>query len=509
MIRNLELVGIRVPAGFATTATAYRQFVADNGIEDRIREQLGRLKKDRSNLAAIGKAIRRLFTESEFPLAIADAITRSYEDMAHASSRRSREVAVRSSATAEDLPEASFAGQLETFLNVRGKKALLDACRRCYASLFTDRAIACREEHGFDHMKVALSVGVQEMVRADKAGLGVMFSIDTETGFPASVLITAAWGLGETVVQGMVDPDEYHVFKPLLKDPSLRPIVDKTLRRKRKKMVYAREGDASARLVETSKKERRSFVLSDDEILTLGRWAALIEEHYGQPMDMEWAKDGETGELLIVQARPETVQSQKTGGTLEAYRLEKKGKPLVSGLALGHASAAGKVIKLDSPDEIERFEKGGVLVTGMTDPDWVPIMKKASVIVTDHGGRTSHAAIVSRELGLTALVGTGDATRTLEDGQEVTVSCAEGEEGVVYEGIAEFEVEEIPLDDVPKTGTRIMVNLANPAAAYRWWRLPTAGTVNEVPAHHRQAAVCQGDRGVRVRRHAGQRDPGA
>ena len=475
MIMNLRRTGIRVPGGFATTATAYWQFVEANGIEERLREQLGKLKDDRSNLAPVGKAIRKLFTDGEIPPPLESAIVRAYEEMASASGRRTLDVAVRSSATAEDLPEASFAGQLETFLNIRGKDALLDACRRCFASLFTDRAIAYRENHGFDHMKVALSVGVQEMVRADKAGSGVMFSIDTETGFPQSVLITAALGLGETVVQGMVDPDEYHVFKPLLEDASLRPIVGKSLGRKAQKMVYASEGDHTAKLVETSRKEREAFVLEDDEVLTLARWAAAIEAHYGQPMDMEWAKDGETGELAIVQARPETVQSRKEGGTLKSYSLKEAGEALVRGLAVGSSIAAGKVQKLKSADEIERFEPGSVLVTGMTDPDWVPIMKKASAIVTDQGGRTSHAAIVSRELGLTAVVGVENATTELDDGQEVTVSCAEGDEGVVYAGIADFEVEEIALEEVPQTETKIMVNLANPSAAYRWWRLPTDG----------------------------------
>ena len=475
MICRLREVGIRVPGGFATTAAAYWRFVEDNGLKEGIAQQLGRLKNDRSNLAAIGRAIRKLFTDAVFPPALEEAISGAYDDMAGRAGRRNPDVAVRSSATAEDLPEASFAGQLETFLNVRGHRQLMEACKRCYASLFTDRAIAYRENHGFDHMKVALSVGVQQMVRSDRAGSGVMFSIDTETGFPGSVLINAAWGLGETIVQGMVDPDEYHVFKSLLGEPDARPIVARRLGRKTRKMVYAREGDASAKVVETSEKERASFVLSDDEVLELGRWAAAIEAHYGQAMDMEWAKDGESGELFIVQARPETVQSQKQAGSLKTYSLKGKGRKLAEGLAVGDAIAAGKVQRLDSADQIERFEDGAVLVTGMTDPDWVPIMKKASAIVTDHGGRTSHAAIVSRELGLVAVVGTGDATDLLKDGQEVTVSCAEGDEGVVYEGILEFGEQELSLEDVPQTATRVMVNLANPSSAYRWWRLPTDG----------------------------------
>jgi pyruvate, water dikinase len=316
---------------------------------------------------------------------------------------------------------------------------------------------------------------VQEMVRSDKAGAGVMFSIDTESGFPRSVLINSAWGLGETVVQGIVEPDEYQVFKPLLDQPELRPIIEKRLGRKARKMIYATGGQATSKLVDTSKKERASFVLDDEEVLKLGRWACAIEAHYGQPMDIEWAKDGETGELSIVQARPETVQSRKDVGTLKTYRLKKKGRKLVAGLAIGDSIAAGQVCRLKSAAEVDRFKPGAVLVTGMTDPDWVPIMKKASAIVTDHGGRTSHAAIVSRELGLTAIVGTGNATTTLKEGGDVTVSCAEGGEGYVYEGVADFDVREIDIGDIPKTRTRVMVNLGNPAAAFRWWRLPTDG----------------------------------
>ena len=350
---------------------------------------------------------------------------------------------------------------------MRGEKALLDACKRCYASLFTDRAIVYRRNHGFEHMKVALSVGVQRMVRAEKAGAGVMFSIDTETGFPRTVLIDAAWGLGETVVQGMVEPDEYHVFKPLLANPALRPIVGKKLGGKAAKMT--------SRLVPTRRSERASFVLADDEVLQLARWACAIEAHYGVPMDMEWAKDGVSGELFVVQARPETVQSRKAAGRLRTYRLQKPGRKLASGLAIGQSIAAGKVCRLRGAGEIERFKEGAVLVTRITDPDWVPIMKKAAAIVTDHGGRTSHAAIVSRELGLTAIVGTGNATEVLEDGMEVTVSCAEGDEGHVYEGRADFAVEDVDVSEIPRTRTQVMINQAEPSAAFQWWRLPSDG----------------------------------
>ncbi len=475
MVCELRESGIRVPGGFATTAAAYWSFLEANKLRARLVAKLDELGRSGKNLAAVGKAVRKMILDAEFPAPLAEAIKRSYHEMAERSGHRVASVAVRSSATAEDLPEASFAGQLETFLNIRGERALLDACKRCYASLFTDRAIVYRRNHGFEHMEVALSVGVQEMVRSDKAGSGVMFSIDTESGFPGSVLIDCAWGLGETVVQGMVEPDEYYVFKPLLEDRALRPIIERSLGAKAKKMIYARGGSATAKLVDTSEKERSSFVLTDDEILQLARWACAIEAHYGQPMDMEWAKDGATGELFIVQARPETVQSRREAGSLKSYRLKKKGRRLVTGLAVGESIAAGKVCRLASAAQIGRFKEGAILVTGMTDPDWVPIMKKASAIVTDHGGRTSHAAIVSRELGLTAIVGAGDATERLKDGHEVTVSCADGDMGHVYEGIVDFEVKTIDLEDIPQTRTRIMVNLGNPSAAFRWWRLPAAG----------------------------------
>ena len=473
MISRLHEAGVRVPSGFATTADAYWAFLDANELRKKISGELGKLKDDRSNLAKVGKAVRAHILGGKMPGPVAEAVRQAYGDLAARLEREDPDVAVRSSATAEDLPEASFAGQLETFLNIRGEKALVDAVKRCFASLFTDRAIAYRENHGFEHMAVALSAGVQQMARADLAGSGVMFSIETETGFPRSVLITAAWGLGETVVQGMVDPDEYHVFKPLLDQGVARPIVEKALGQKRQKMVYG--GKSETKLVDTDEKERASFVLDDDEVLQLARWATAIEAHYGQPMDMEWAKDGETGQLFIVQARPETVQSRKEAATLKAFRLTEEGEKLAGGLAIGDSISSGKVLRLDSPDEIEKFENGAVLVTGMTDPDWVPIMKKAAAIVTDHGGRTSHAAIVSREMGLTAVVGTGNATETLKDGQMVTVSCAEGDEGVIYDGELGFEEREIALDEVPETRTKVMVNLANPAAAYRWWRLPTDG----------------------------------
>ena len=475
MVCNLRDAGINVPGGYATTALAYWQFLEANDLKARMTAKLAELDKKGRNLAKVGKAVRKMILDAEIPAPLSEAITRAYHEMAEHSGHKVTSVAVRSSATAEDLPEASFAGQLESFLNIRGDEALLLACTRCYASLFTDRAIVYRNNQGFDHMKVALSIGVQEMVRSDKAGSGVMFSIDTETGFPRSVLISCAWGLGETVVQGMVEPDEYQVFKPLLGSPSLNPVLEKTLGGKAQKMIYSRGGDATSMLKETSKKERSTFVLSDAEVLQLARWACAIEAHYGQPMDMEWAKDGGTNQLFIVQARPETVQSRREAGTLKTYRLKKKGRRLVTGLAVGDSISTGKVCRLDSPAQIAQFEDGAVLVTKITDPDWVPIMKKAAAIVTDHGGRTSHAAIVSRELGLTAIVGAGDATSVLSNGMQVTVSCAEGDDGHVYDGILDFEVRAIDLDEIPKTHTKVMVNLGNPSAAFRWWRLPSDG----------------------------------
>jgi len=475
LVGKLAAEGVSVPPGFATTADAYREFLASNGLDDRISATLADLDAGRVALPEAGSAIREAFLHGNWPPAVADAIVAAYRVLSERSGQPNCDVAVRSSATAEDLPEASFAGQQESFLNIRGEAELLAACRRCYASLFTDRAISYRETKGFDHMKVALSVGVQRMVRSDLGSAGVMFSIDTETGFDRVVLINAAWGLGENVVQGAVDPDEYQVFKPLLSDSVLTPIIEKKRGEKARKMVYTRDPGRPTKNVPTSKAERHSFVLSDEDILTLARWACAIEAHYGIAMDMEWAKDGQSGELFIVQARPETVQSRREAATLKAYQIKRKGKLVSTGLSIGDAVVTGKVCVIESARDIERFVDGAVLVTKMTDPDWVPIMKRAAALVTDHGGRTSHAAIVSRELGLPAVVGTGDATHVMHDEQEVTVSCAEGDVGFIYEGFAEYDVETLSLDEIPATRTEIMLNLANPAAAFRWWRLPADG----------------------------------
>ena len=475
MVRNLDQKGVRVPPGFATTADAYWRYVEANGLRETIADSLAALAAGHASLAEVGTTLRRAFLRGTWPPDIAEAIRVAYRQLGRRAEKADVDVAVRSSATAEDLPDASFAGQQETYLNIRGETALLDACRRCFASLFTDRAISYRNVKGFDHLKVALSVGVQRMVRSDLNGAGVMFSIDTETGFDKVVLINAAWGLGENVVQGAVDPDEFQVFKPLLSQPALIPIIEKKLGEKAQKMIYAKDGDRPTRNVPTSKAERAAFVLDDQDILTLARWACVIEDHYGRPMDMEWAKDGETGEIFIVQARPETVQSGKQASAFKSYRIKSKGRQLLAGLSIGDAVVTGRVCLIESPRDIGRFVDGAILVTQTTDPDWVPIMKRAAAIVTDHGGRTSHAAIVSRELGLPAIVGTGNATHVLHDEQEVTVSCAEGDEGFVYEGHAEYETEELDLQNVPATRTQVMLNIANPAAAFRWWRIPADG----------------------------------
>ncbi|MFM0420146.1 phosphoenolpyruvate synthase [Paraburkholderia aromaticivorans] len=475
MVANLGARGIKVPPGFAVTADAYRHFIEANGLTNMLSSVLAELADGKIPLAEAGQTIRRAILRGEWPDDTAQAIRRGYAELNRRAGSTEMDVAVRSSATAEDLPDASFAGQQETFLNVRGERALLEACRRCYASLFTDRAISYRQAKGFDHLKVALSVGVQRMVRSDQGGAGVMFSIDTETGFEKIVLINAAWGLGENVVQGTVDPDEYEVFKPLLSDPKLSPIIEKKRGGKGLKMIYTNESERPTKNVPTSKAERAAFVLNDEEILTLARWACTIEKHYGQPMDIEWAKDGSTDEIFIVQARPETVESRREASAVKTYHVRKVGRKLVSGVSIGEAVAAGAVCVIDSPREADHFVDGSILVTRTTDPDWVPLMRRAAAIVTDFGGRTSHAAIVSRELGLPAIVGASNATHVLHDEQNVTVSCAEGREGFVYEGTADYEVEEINFDNIPATRTRIMLNLANPAAAFRWWRIPADG----------------------------------
>lgn len=475
MVHTLKAEGIQVPDGFATTANAYWHFLDTNNLTGTIQSHIDKWESGAQSLEDTGRAIRGLILQADFPDDLATGIREAYRQLCERYGVDQVDVAVRSSATAEDLPQASFAGQQETFLNISGEHELLEACQRCYASLFTDRAISYRKVQGFDHMRVALSIGVQKMVRSDLAGSGVMFTIDTETGFPNIILINAAWGLGETVVKGAVTPDQYMVFKPLLDRPQLKPIIEKTLGAKEKKMVYAVGGSETTKTVDTTSLERGSFVLDDEEILQLARWAAMIERHYGRPMDIEWAKDGDSGDLYIVQARPETVQSQREAASLRSYTLKEKGPLLLTGVSIGEAIAAGKVCLIRSVAEIDQFEDGAILVTGMTDPDWVPIMQRAGGIITDHGGRTCHAAIVSRELGVPAIVGTGEATHVLKDGQEITLSCAEGDQGYVYDGILEFTESEISLEDIRETETQIMMNIGDPTAALRWWRLPCEG----------------------------------
>jgi pyruvate,water dikinase len=474
LLQHLNRAGVRAVGGFATDVSAYAAFLAANGLERVIESSMTAYRGRQLSLDEAGMRVRDAMLKAVLPPAVADAIRQAYRELAHARGERAPAVAVRSSATAEDLPEASFAGQQETYLNVRGEAALLDAVRACFASLYTDRAISYRENNGIDQIRIALSAGVQPMVRSDRGGAGVMFSVDTETGFPGVVVIDASYGLGETVVQGIVDPDEYRVFKPLLADGKFRPIVERKLGRKEQKLVYGRRGSATD-LRRTTSRERRAFVLTDDEVLELARAAVAIESHYDKAMDIEWAKDGLTGELYVLQARPETVQARRAITELTTYKLERAGERLLTGAAVGEAIAVAPVCVLRSAGEIGRFVPGSVLVTSSTDPDWVPIMKLAAAVVTDHGGRTSHAAIVSRELGLPAIVGTATATSALRDGDVVTVSCAEGDVGNVYAGRADFEKQKLDTGRIPATRTKVMLNVANPAAAFRWWRLPADG----------------------------------
>ncbi len=477
MVRTLGGAGVRVPDGFATTAEAFRTFLARGGLRERIVGQLAGLDtRDSDALARAGGAVRQAILATALPDELAREVLDAYRDLG---AGVDIDVAVRSSATAEDLPDASFAGQQETFLNVRGETALLDAVRRCFASLYTDRAISYRVDKGYAHDAVALSVGVQRMVRADTGCSGVMFSIDTETGFPDVVLITGAWGLGETVVQGAVNPDEFIVYKPALAR-GLAPILEKTLGSKELKMVYVADG-AGTSTVPTPLADRARFVLSDAEVLTLARWACVIEDHYSAkrgvptPMDMEWARDGATGELYIVQARPETVESRRNADVLERWILEGEGELLLTGRAVGARVGSGPARAVTDVHHLAEFQQGEVLVADRTDPDWEPIMKKASAIVTNRGGRTCHAAIVSRELGIPAVVGTGDATERLTLGQVVTVACDHGEEGRVFRGALPFRVERTPLQDMRRPRTQILMNVGNPAEAFRLSRLPNDG----------------------------------
>jgi pyruvate,water dikinase len=481
MIRNLTPLGVRVPDGFAVTADAFRRVLADSGLDQRIYGELDALDEgDVAALAETGHRIRRRIRGVTLPEDLRAQILAAYRALSERCGDDETDVAVRSSATAEDLPTASFAGQQDTYLNVHGGEALLAAIRSCMASLFTDRAIVYRSERGFSHRDVALSVGVQKMVRSDLGAAGVIFTLDTETGFRGVVLITGAWGLGETVVQGRVDPDEFWVHKATLRD-GFRPILRRECGAKAVKLVYDEGGTRPVREERVRPGDRSRLVLSDDDVLELARWAVQIEDHYSKragrpvPMDIEWAKDGRSRQLFIVQARPETVHSQQSGAILEHYRLRGRGEVLVRGKSVGQKIASGVVRVVHSPVELGSFRAGEVLVATMTDPDWEPILRQAAAVVTDHGGRTCHAAIVSRELGIPCVVGTGDATHALHSGQHVTVSCASGDEGRVYDGDLAFEKDEIDLSTLPTPSVPLMLNVADPEQAFRVAQLPSAG----------------------------------
>lgn len=481
MYQHLTSEGVAVPHGFAITAYAYQHLIKSAGVEQDVRDALAGLDThDLRNLQERGEKVRAVIRNAKFPQDLIDAIIDAYKKM-EAEYGKDVDVAVRSSATAEDLPDASFAGQQETYLNVRGYEAILDYCSQCFASLFTNRAISYRHDKGFGQFDVYLSIVIQKMARSDKASSGVIFSIDTESGFQDAVFLTGAWGLGETVVQGAVNPDEYYVFKPTLKQGK-RPIVGKRLGSKEIKMIYDNDPDTKEPVItiDTTPEERNSYVLSDDEILKLSEWACIIEDHYGKAMDIEWAKDGDgvntgSGDLFIVQARPETVHSQTSGSIMETYKLKETGKVLVEGLAVGTKIGQGVANVIADVDGIHGFKKGEVLVTDMTDPDWEPIMKIAGAIITNRGGRTCHAAIISRELGIPCVIGTGNGSEIIKSGQEITASSAEGETGYVYDGLLDFEIEKVDLGDLPKTKTKIMMNLAIPEKAFTECQIPNDG----------------------------------
>ncbi len=475
MIHELSEQGVRVPGGFATTAEAYWHFVDENDLRQPLQEALAELdREDFSNLEEIGKKTRKLIREAQMPGDLAKAIKEAYAAMKEREKEMSS-VAVRSSATAEDLPKASFAGQHETFLNIRGAEEVVKYVQRCIESLFTDRAIKYREDNGFEHMKVALSAGVQRMVRADKASAGVAFTIAPDSGFDQVVFINGAWGLGENVVQGTVNADEYYVFKPSLEKDKYA-IISKKPGRKAKTMIFAGEGEEATTLnTDTPEDKRYRFVLNDEEVHQLARWCVIIEEHYEKAMDIEWAKDGASGQLFIVQARPETVHSQKKGSKLKKYELKEKGQVLAEGTGIGGKIASGKARLLSSPEESEKLQEGEVLVTDRTNPDWDPVLEKASAIVTNSGGRTSHAAIVAREIGAVAVIGAKDATEKIKDGQEVTVSAAGGNVGRVFEGKLDWEEQEIDLDEFESPETEVMLILADPDHAFQDAMYPTDG----------------------------------
>ena len=480
MYKNLSGLGVAVPNGFAVTAFAYRYFLDKAGLTDKIKRTLSGLDKNNiDDLHNRGKAVRDMITNARMPEELRKAILEGYYHLG-LQYGENPDVAVRSSATAEDLPNASFAGQQESYLNIVGPENLVHAVKMCFASLFTDRAISYRVDKGFDHFAVALSAGVQKMVRSDKGSSGVMFSIDTESGFKDVVLVTSIYGLGENIVQGAVNPDEYLVFKPTMKQ-GYKAIISKKLGSKEFKLIYNEGGIKPTKNVPVHKEDRNKFSLTDDEVLTLAKWATIIEDYYSKkhghytPMDMEWAKDGITGKLYIVQARPETIHRGDKITKIETYKLKARSKILAKGTSVGEKIGSGRAQIIKDVKNIDRFKPGDVLITEMTDPDWEPIMKMASAIVTNRGGRTCHAAIISRELGIPCVVGTDNATETIKDGQDVTVSCAEGEDGFVYEGILPFEIETTDISQVPETKTKIEMNVGNPDLAFKLSFLPNDG----------------------------------
>ncbi len=470
MYRKLKDQGIKVPNGFATTAEAYNYFLESTGLKKKIKEILKDLDtSDTRNLMAHGKKVRAEILAVQLPTDLKKEIATAYKRLSAENNSKALDVAVRSSATAEDLPDASFAGQQETFLNIVGEKELLLAVKKCIASLFTDRAISYREDKGFDHFSIALSVGIQKMVRSDLGSSGVMFTIDTESGFRNTVLINSIYGLGENIVQGRVNPDEFYIFKPTL------AIISRSIGKKAEKMIYNKGGKSPVKNIPVSPTERHKASITDAQVKQLAKWGMAIEEHYGRAMDIEWALDGRNQQLYIIQARPETVQSVRNLNVIEEYRLQKRGKVLVKGQSVGNKIGSGKVRRIMEVKEIHSFKPGEVLVTDMTDPDWEPIMKIASAIVTDKGGRTCHAAIVSRELGIPCLVGTNVGSSLLKTGQSVTVSCAEGEEGFVYEGKIPFKVLSTDIKDLKRPKTKIMMNVGEPEMAFAQSFIPNDG----------------------------------
>ncbi|HXH70820.1 MAG TPA: phosphoenolpyruvate synthase [Pyrinomonadaceae bacterium] len=481
LFRELTAQGVKAVDGFSTTSDAYHLLLETGGLKKKLQKLLKNLDVENlEELARVGSEARMLMLETAFPKAVEAAIFDAHNRLSERIGKKTFEVAVRSSATAEDLPDASFAGQQDTILNVRGEQRIIEACHECYASLWTDRAISYRANRGFDHFDVALSIGVQPMVRSDIACSGVMFTLDTESGFRDAVVISGAWGLGEAVVQGMATPDEWIVFKPTLK-LGFRPIVTRKLGVKEVKMVFADDGTGT-QVRDVVASQRNRFCLAGFEVLELAKWACLIEDHYStragkhQPMDIEWAKDGVTGELFILQARPETVHTQKEQNVIETYHLTgNHGAPLVSGVAVGEKIGHGKVHVLLNPDKLKDFKAGDILVTSMTDPAWEPIMKRASAIVTERGGRTCHSAIISRELGLPCIVGTGNATEVLRTGTDVTVSCAEGEKGNIYYGSIDFKIDKRIITDDERPNTQVMMNVGDPDHAFSVAQLPNDG----------------------------------